>query len=105
MTLDLDVDSLRVSLELRDQLIQSRFGLVRQLFLAELEVALVFAQGHLVDQPARRRDDLVEPPANLAGAVARLGSAFAYPRAMALRCAASAAVWAPAAALPADSAF
>src|SRR6186713_722098 len=45
VTLDLDVDPLRVSLELRNQLIQSRFGLVRQFLLAELEVALVFAQG------------------------------------------------------------
>ena len=56
MAFDLDEHVLRIRLQLADHLIEPRLGLVRQVRCAELEVALVFAQGDFVDQLARRGD-------------------------------------------------
>ena len=49
---DLDVDPLRIGLQLPDQLVQPRLRFLRQVLPAELEVALILAQRHLVDQAA-----------------------------------------------------
>ncbi len=56
MTLDLDEHVLGIRLQLADHLIEPRLRFVRQVRGAELEVALVFAQGDFEDQLARRGD-------------------------------------------------
>ena len=61
MPLDFDVGALRLGLQRGDELIDLGFGFVRHDRFAELEVALVFAQDHFVDEP-------------LAGLLDRLGA-------------------------------
>ena len=89
-----------IGLQLADHLVEPRLRLVRQVRCAELEVALVLAQRHFVDQLARRGDvggDCVHASADGLG-VRRRGVSRA------LR-ASAAAVRASAADLPAASAF
>src|SRR4051812_21170833 len=56
---DLDEDVVRVRLQLRDYFIEAHLRRVWQVGLAELEIALIFAEGDGVDKPPRRRDNLV----------------------------------------------
>jgi hypothetical protein len=58
--LDLEIDVLRILLHRRDHLVELALGLIRQLGLAELEVALVLAQDHFVDEALAGLVDRVE---------------------------------------------
>src|SRR5262245_7085809 len=55
MTFDLEVRALRIGLQLRDDLIDAGFRLVRERRAVELEVARVLAQHDFVDHPANAR--------------------------------------------------
>src|SRR5262245_26042045 len=71
VALDLDEDVLRILLELRNHLVETLLRFIGQQRLAELEVALIFAQHDLVDEPAVSLVHRVDAAADLGGGAAR----------------------------------
>src|SRR5262245_46316472 len=74
---DLDEGAVRIALELGDHLVDLGLGFIRQIGLAELELAFVLADDHRVDEPLRRfvervgsRADFGRPGAGGPGVVA-----------------------------------
>src|SRR5437867_4175800 len=71
VTLDLKVDVLRILLQLRHHLVDALFGCIREIGLAELEVALILAQDDLEHRALVRPVDRVDLGVGLFGGIAR----------------------------------